>query len=294
MPLRPSGSVALRTRRSIMMPASLLPGQAIRLRLRRPESAVNPVAVRTCRTCTKSGRGIRVSRKVGACRRAYRGIFMNPEAQQSPAPMAIEPRHFLLLQMPCGRFGRDLQRAIKASGHRCTRVAINGGDLINALRQGPIAYFMSFADWPSWIASHVIAKKVTDLICYGDCRPYHRAAIQALKPLGVSDPRARGRLSPAQLDHLRKRWRQRQLGVDRHRSRPHSAAARPAGASTSCKAPTGVTASPASVYYFWTLMLTPLFPRYQTHRDLDIVGEATLWLKRLPPGRSATAAPAAP
>ena len=33
-------------------------------------------------------------------------------------------------------------------------------------------------------------------------------------------------------------------------------------------------------HYFWTFMLTPAFPRYVSHRELDIVGEAALWIER--------------
>ena len=205
---------------------------------------------------------------------------MNPEAQQSPDRMAVEPRHFLLLQMPCGRFGRELQRAIKATGHRCTRVAINGGDLMNALRQGPIAYFMSYAEWPNWIVGYVTAKKVTDLICYGDCRPYHRAAIQALKPLGV-------KVHVLEEGYLRPNWITSEsdgvngnsilTGIDLDRIPPQPAPPR----ETMLKASNWRYSFAGIGYYFWTFALTPLFPRYQTHRDLDIVGEATLWLKRL-------------
>jgi capsular polysaccharide export protein len=35
------------------------------------------------------------------------------------------------------------------------------------------------------------------------------------------------------------------------------------------------------LYYAWSWLLTPAFPRYVSHRDLDILGEAALWLQRL-------------
>lgn len=189
-------------------------------------------------------------------------------------------RHFVLLQMPCGRFGSKLQRAIKSAGHRCTRVAINGGDLVGALRERTIAYTRSFADWPSWIADFVRSGGVTDVICYGDCRPYHRAAIQALKPLGV-------RVHVLEEGYLRPNWVTCErdgvnghslltgIDLDRVSIQPVAAPETMLKASNLRYAVAGIN------YYLWTMLLTPMFPRYETHRDLDVVGEATLWLQRL-------------
>jgi len=205
---------------------------------------------------------------------------MNSEALLSVAPAENQRRHFLLLQMPCGRFGRDLYRAIIAAGHRCTRVAINGGDMVNGLRGNTMSYFRSFADWPSWIASYAGAEGVTDLVCYGDCRPYHRAAIQALKPRGITiHVLEEGYLRPnwitCERDGVNGHSALTGIDLDRIPPQPTLPAEHIVQGSNWNYCWAGI------VYYFWTFLLTPLFPRYQTHRDLDIVGEATLWLKRL-------------
>jgi capsular polysaccharide export protein len=78
---------------------------------------------------------------------------------------SLKSRHFLLLQMPCGRFGRQLQQSFRRAGHRCSRVAINGGDLMSTLRGSAIAYTRAFADWPAWVANFVQQNGVTDLVC---------------------------------------------------------------------------------------------------------------------------------
>lgn len=205
---------------------------------------------------------------------------MYTESLPSVAPAVGKARHFLLLQMPCGSFGRDLQRALKQAGHRCTRVAINGGDLINGLRGDSIAYFLSFADWPSWIASYANRELVTDLVCYGDCRPYHRSAIQALSSRGIAvHVLEEGYLRPnwitCERDGVNGNSALTRIDLDRIPSQPPRPAEHVLHGSNWNYSFAGIA------YYFWTLMLTPLFPRYQTHRDLDIVGEATLWLKRL-------------
>ena len=205
---------------------------------------------------------------------------MNSDARSTVAPVARQYRHFLLLQMPCGRFGRDLQRALKRSGNVCTRLAINGGDLVNGLRGKTIAYCLSFADWPSWLANYAKAEGVTDLICYGDCRPYHRAAIHALKPLGIT-------IHVLEEGYLRPNWITCErdgvngnsvltgIDLDLIPEQPPRPAEHMLQASNWNYSFAGIA------YYFWTLMLMPLFPCYQTHRDLDSIGEATLWFKRL-------------
>jgi capsular polysaccharide export protein len=205
---------------------------------------------------------------------------MNSEARQFRDMRAHAVRHFLLLQMPCGQFGRKLQRAVKSAGHRCTKIAINGGDLMGSLRDRTVAYTRSFADWPSWIAAFARSNGVTDVICYGDCRPYHSAAIQALKPLGV-------RIHVLEEGYLRPNW----VTCERDGVNGHSVLtgidldrvpAQPvAPPETMLKASNFRYWAAGFNYYLWTTLLTPMFPRYQTHRDLDTVGEATLWLQRI-------------
>jgi capsular polysaccharide export protein len=205
---------------------------------------------------------------------------MTSGVRQPDSGTGTEQRHFLLLQMPCGRFGRQLHRTLRNTGHRCTRIAINGGDLVGGFRERTIAYFRSFADWPSWITSFVQAEGITDLICYGDCRPYHRAAIDALKPLGI-------RVHVLEEGYLRPNWitcelngvngysALTELDLDKVPPLPAPPEEHKLKASNISYCLAGIR------YYFWTFMLAVLFPRYELHRDLDIVGEASLWLQRL-------------
>ncbi len=197
-------------------------------------------------------------------------------------PDAAQPnRHFLMLQVPCGRFGSELRRSLIDAGHRCTRVVFNGGDLLNGLFGRPLLYGRSFADWPAWLATPVRKKGITDLICYGDCRAYHRAAIDTLKPLGV-------RIHVLEEGYLRPNWVTCESdGVNGHSALTRVDLNRIGPLEPSQPAETKLHASnlryafAGIVYYAAALFLTPLFPRYQSHRDLDIVGEATLWLQRL-------------
>lgn len=182
--------------------------------------------------------------------------------------------------MPCGRFGRELQRSLKNAGCACSRIAINGGDLMSALRGSAVAYTRSLADWPSWIASFAVQHGVTDLVCYGDCRPYHRAAIEALKPFGITvHVLEEGYLRPnwitCETDGVNGYSALTGLDLDRVAHQP------PVPPEIKLKASNLHYCLAGFIYYWWTWLLTPLFPRYEAHRDLEIVGEATLWLQRL-------------
>ena len=203
----------------------------------------------------------------------------NPSTVDSARPT----RHFLLLQVPCGRFYSHLQRAIEADGHRCTRVAINGGDLISGLFDGITLYRRSLSDWPQWLTGLAAHQKVTDLICYGDCRPYHRAAVSALEPLGVA-------IHVLEEGYLRPNWITCEAGgvngnsaltrVNLDRIDALRLGAEADEPEQKFKGAHWHYMLSGFIHYFWTLLLTPMFPRYESHRELDIVGEAALWIER--------------
>ena len=90
--------------------------------------------------------------------------------------MADMPKKiFLLLQGPHGPFFMMLAQGLRAQGHDVLRININGGDKVDW--QGPATdYRGTFRDWPLFFDDFVAEHGVTDLVLYGDCRPYHRSA----------------------------------------------------------------------------------------------------------------------
>lgn len=189
-------------------------------------------------------------------------------------------RNYLILQMPCGRFGRDLQRALIEAGQHCTRIVFNGGDLVGALRQHFVRYTKSPAEWPSWVEEFARSQGITDLVCYGDCRSYHCAAIDVLTPLGI-------RIHVLEEGYLRPNWITCECnGVNGFSELTKM----DVGKLPDCSDIRPETELPNSflsycwlgfLYYFWTFMLRPAFPRYVSHRELGILTEARLWLGRL-------------
>lgn len=86
-----------------------------------------------------------------------------------------EPRRFLFLQGPHGPYFFMLGQALRERGHDTFRINLNGGDR----RDWPgeaTDYRHSFRNWPLFFDDYVVQHGITDLILYGDCRPYHASA----------------------------------------------------------------------------------------------------------------------
>ncbi|WP_313809298.1 capsular biosynthesis protein [Sphingobium sp.] len=87
-----------------------------------------------------------------------------------------QPKTFLFLQGPHGPYFAMLADALRAEGHEALRININGGDKVDWPGAGATDYRGTFRDWPLFFDDHIVNHGVTDLILYGDCRPYHASA----------------------------------------------------------------------------------------------------------------------
>jgi capsular polysaccharide export protein len=104
-----------------------------------------------------------------------------------PTGPARTDRCFLFLQGPHGPFFSRLGAMLAAAGARVWRVGFNRGD---AVFWPDRASYLPFRDeaacWPDHIADLIVAKRVTDLVLYGDTRPIHAQAIAAAERAGVT------------------------------------------------------------------------------------------------------------
>jgi capsular polysaccharide export protein len=82
------------------------------------------------------------------------------------------PRHFLFVLGPFGPFSARLAAALRAGGARATRVILNTGDLCDWGLQHIAPYFGHRDGFAAWLADHIAAEGVTDVVLYGDCNPY--------------------------------------------------------------------------------------------------------------------------
>ena len=86
-----------------------------------------------------------------------------------------ERRAFVFLQGPPGPLFRRLGTAMAARGIEVYRINISGGDRYD-WPEGAIDYRGRFADWPVFFDAFLREHQITDLILFGDCRPYHVSA----------------------------------------------------------------------------------------------------------------------
>ena len=59
------------------------------------------------------------------------------------------------------------------------------GDWLYGLGRPALNYRGSLAQWPEFLKQLIVQEKVTGIIYYGDCRPYHRAAANVATSLGI-------------------------------------------------------------------------------------------------------------
>jgi len=94
-------------------------------------------------------------------------------------------RKYLFLQGPVGPFFQELGKAVAAKGSQAWRINFNGGDRYFWDAPNAIDFKDKIDEFKSFIKKTARNKKITDLVIYGDCRPVHKIAIQALQNSNV-------------------------------------------------------------------------------------------------------------
>ncbi len=108
------------------------------------------------------------------------------DGRRAPESAARAPgRRFLLLGGPFGSFFGMLGDALRARGAHVFRVNLHGAEAINWGLRASVRFNRPFAEWPGWIAQYMAREGITDLVVYGDCQIYTRAALDAARRLGV-------------------------------------------------------------------------------------------------------------
>jgi capsular polysaccharide export protein len=85
------------------------------------------------------------------------------------------PRTFLFLQGPPGPLFRRLGAAMTGCGVAVHRINICGGD-DRDWPDGAVAFRGRLSEWPAFFDQFVRKHGITDLMLFGDCRPYHMSA----------------------------------------------------------------------------------------------------------------------
>ena len=84
-------------------------------------------------------------------------------------------RTFAFLQGPPGPLFRQLGQEMERQGFTVHRINLSGGDRRD-WRDGAVNFRGRFSDWPVFFDNFLRENGITDLLLFGDCRPYHLAA----------------------------------------------------------------------------------------------------------------------
>ncbi len=94
-------------------------------------------------------------------------------------------RSFLVLQGLATHFFARLGDALRARGHAVHRVNLNPGDRLFWKRPNATDYTGTEADWPGALEALIAAHGATDLVMFGDGRPFHVVAVATAHRLGL-------------------------------------------------------------------------------------------------------------
>jgi capsular polysaccharide export protein len=84
-------------------------------------------------------------------------------------------RAFVFLQGPPGPFFQLLGQEMRRQGIAVHRINLSGGDRLD-WSQGAVNFRGRFSEWPVFFDKFLRENRITDILLYGDCRPYHLSA----------------------------------------------------------------------------------------------------------------------
>ena len=190
-----------------------------------------------------------------------------------------EKRVFLFLQGPPGPLFRRLGSALKSRGFPVYRINLSGGDV----RDWPDAtenFRGRFSDWPVFFDKFLRDRNVTDLILFGDCRPYHVSAHGVAGIRGV-------RTHVVEEGYLRPDWMTLEpegvnarstLSRDRIWFREEARRLPPEKKTPPVTASFRRRARDSYWYYHSVVTGRLRFPHYRSHRSDNILLEGLGWL----------------
>lgn len=188
---------------------------------------------------------------------------------------------FLFLQGPASPFGHSLAQTLKARGARIEKVHLCGGDVM--FWPGRARFYRgALADWPDYVERLFAKAGVTDLVLFGDCRPYHVPAIALARARGI-------RLHLLEEGYVRPgRITCESRGVNAHSDLPRTPAAVKAQSAhlpeplepTPVPEPFAPRALWDVCWHLGYFLLAPLFARYRRHTLIHPARDYAGWVWR--------------
>lgn len=92
-----------------------------------------------------------------------------------PASRLIDHRAFVFLQGPPGPLFHELAQSMRGKGIFVERINICAGDSVD-WPDAATNFRGRFRDWPVFFDNFLRKHQITDILLFGDCRPYHVSA----------------------------------------------------------------------------------------------------------------------
>lgn len=193
-------------------------------------------------------------------------------------------RSFLFLQGLATPFWVRLAREVERRGHDVRRINVCGGDRIFWPRRGAVEFRGRFRDWRTFLGSFLHDNAVTDIVLFGDCRPYHRIAMDLARTRNIA-------VHVFEEGYFRPDWvTLEEGGTNAYSDIPRDAetilneAAQFIGPDAEPQPVGGGFSTRVRwelVNQVSTLLLAPFYPHYRRHRSHHPLSEMRGWIKRL-------------
>jgi capsular polysaccharide export protein len=191
----------------------------------------------------------------------------------------LQCRRVLMLQGPMGTFFNRVAAWLDGQGVMVKKINFNGGDWLFHRKLDAVDYRGSLRDFPDFLRSYLIAQGIDGLVCFGDCRHYHKAAKKMADALGLPFfVFEEGYVRPDYIT-LECGGVNMQSSVPRspafYKALPDVPVPRPQAAHPSFKR--GALAS--MLYYGAGRLLQANYPLYRHHKKFSIRYEARAWCR---------------
>lgn len=97
----------------------------------------------------------------------------------------MQSQRILLLQGPMGSYFTELAKWLKTHQKQYYKVNFNGGDWFFSRGLDNVHYRGKLADFDEWLIAQIKAKNIDAMVCFGDCRFYHRIAKRVSEELQI-------------------------------------------------------------------------------------------------------------
>lgn len=205
--------------------------------------------------------------------------------------MSRTDRAFVFLQGPPGPFFRQLGEEMASQGFIVHRINLSGGDRRDWPDAG-VNFRGRFSEWPVFFDNFLRENRITDLLLFGDCRPYHLAAhgVAALRNV---------RTHVLEEGYLRPHW----MTLEPEGVNARSTLSRDKNwfVKESLRLPPEPDLPPVTAsfrrrardsYWYYHHVLTGrlAYPHYRSHRSAAILSEGFGWVWKFVRGTKATRA----